>query len=82
VLSYWLVGVPCEVQNFFIAMNLFDWIITKKYETLETPKIEVFNLVIEMHKSTTIFHNHKKNMVPPMNLPWDFVFLINYWPQV
>jgi hypothetical protein len=61
--------VPCEVQNFFIAMSLFDWIITPKYEILETPKIEVFNLVIEMHESTTIFHNNKKNMVQKLFLP-------------
>ncbi len=50
-------------------MNLFNWIITQKYEILETPKIEVFNLVIEMHKSTTTFHNHKKNMVQKNFLP-------------
>ncbi len=70
MLSYWLVGLFSEVQDFFIAMNLFDWIITQMYEILETPKIEVFNLVLEMHKSTTIFHNHKKNMVQKLFLPW------------
>jgi hypothetical protein len=58
-----------EVQDFFIAMNFFVWIITKKIEILETPKIEVFNLIIEMHKSTTIFHNHKENMVQKLFLP-------------
>lgn len=70
--SYWLVGVFSEVQDFFIAMNLFDWIITQMYEILETPKIEVFNLIIEMHKSTTNFPQPQKNMVQKLFLPWKY----------